>query len=260
MQDPSCDIANDIIGWADIATALPLPDIGPPGAQAPPISDITEADAAAPPYSLAGRFRSSVGKNRRMGTAQIAGRGDILITAAHMLRDKDGSWLSEFAFEPIGGPATVITRARWIGVKSNWARGADALWNWPADYGFLVLEQPISDTFLELEFASTTSRAVCIGFPLDFFGGTRMMKMDGAVARINDFPDQRDGELLGGVVGVDPRFGLGASGGGWFEVEDSGEVSKRLMGVNATLLQGKPINGPILSSCADHLFQEICEL
>lgn len=259
MPEESNPLKNDIVLWEELDKSDPLANLPPPGKQEPATSPVVIADVSIAPYKLAGRFRSSVGQNRRMGTAQIIGRGDLLITAAHCVRDKDGTWLSEFAFEPLSGPfaGSTITSAKRIGTQASFV-SAPKHWNWPADYAFIQLNESISDEFLVPVFDSIAKSGAALGFPLDFHAGDAMVTFEGEINVVPGFPGQLEGEILGSISANDARFGLGASGGGWFETEEDGSVSNRLVGLTATTFNGGiHYNGPILGSRAQSLYEEM---
>ena len=118
---------------------------------APKQDPATPADITKPPFSMTGRFLSNVDNERRYCTAQFVEGTDILLAAAHCVRNKNGVWVDSFHFTPaaLDRPDAVISDARCIATKSDWVTGKAGSWYYPSDYAFIILKRPASLWFSE---------------------------------------------------------------------------------------------------------------
>lgn len=234
----SCSASFESIVWSDVKKgakppekeAKTAPDIGINPAKTP--------DVTIQPYSAAGKFLSSVGKERRYCVAQFVDK-DILITAAHCVRDKDGTWINEFDFQPSFSGTGAVNVAKCFISPTTWVTGASNDFRWQSDYSFVVLDRELSDVYLEIDSAPSAKDDIVevIGFPLQIDGGAQMKFVLGKMYVATELGRiSHAGESTGLVVHAEHRFGLGVSGGGWVSSPSMPTSSHRhrLLGLNAT--------------------------
>lgn len=251
----AADCEGDILRWAAAPAAAPMPPPRSlPELPAPP-RPATPADTTVAPFALTGRFLSVVGPDNRFCTAQFVGGNDILLTAAHCVRHKDGTWLERFEFTPSnGGPA--VTSALCFATPANWVSGAASNWFYPADYAFIRLSSPAATDHLALAQAPAASpRATTIGFPLQIEFGQRLYQAVGPFERGGWPTPVPAGQEIGVIEHQEPRFGLGISGGGWFGETVAGQ-RHGVFGLNATGTDGGSA-GPAFGACAARLLDLI---
>jgi hypothetical protein len=264
-QTSACAVGNDLLDWR---TAGP-PKPPPPEKTAPPITapdknPAVPADVTKYPFAVSGKFLSAVNNEKRYCVAQFVEGGDILLTAGHCIRNKNGVWLDQFNFTPAAstGPGDSITDARCFATKSDWVSGAAGDWFWPSDYAFVLLKAPASKQFMTLDSATTAATATAIGYPLQIENGSKLYRITGPLQHVT-WPGTQPiqaGEDFGTISHNDPRFGLGVSGGAWIStpIDGAGNEVGRIVGMNSTTA-GDPIGvaGPIFGSCTVDLLQFI---
>jgi hypothetical protein len=256
-EQPPCAVTDDILVWKAPTSEQPNPPEKTVAPIPPPLANpAVPANVANPPFSLAGKFLSNVDDERRYCTAQFVEGTDVLLTAAHCVRNKDGVWLSKFEFAPVGSSKTTISDARCIGTKSDWVTGKSGAWYYPADYAFIILKAPSSSAYLKLDFASQANFATTIGFPLNIDGGAQLYQASGAFAR-ETWPDGvKTGEDFGSITHGEPRFGLGISGGAWITDLKPGQLDtgNKVVGLNGSGSDGFTF-GAVMDVCAVNLLQ-----
>jgi hypothetical protein len=145
-----CAVSDDLFDWRKAGPPKPpppektVPPISPPKDNAATVADVTKT-----PFRSMGKFLSAVDNERRYCTAQYVESSDLLLTAAHCVRNKNGVWLDQFEFTPSNTtkPEDVVRTALCFATKSNWVA---PYWFWPADYAFVLLKNRGSQGFLRL--------------------------------------------------------------------------------------------------------------
>lgn len=172
------------------------------------------------PYECFGKiyFTDTEGVDR-YGTAEFAGNGNILLTAAHCLRDSNsGKFFKNFlfirAYKNGAGQRFAID---YVGTFNGWIGGNRAY-----DYGFChtVLSYPY---WLGVQEPTSYQYLQAVGYPENFGSGEVLYAANGKKGRINS------GTLQ--MLGNPMRHGN--SGGAWIGCTREGEVSDYAVGINS---------------------------
>jgi hypothetical protein len=261
-QTGPCAVGNDLLDWRTVGPPKPPPpDKTAPSIAAPDKDPAVPADVTKYPFTVSGKFLSAVDNEKRYCVAQFVENTDILLTAGHCVRNKNGVWLDQFNFTPAdsAGTGNSITDARCFATKSDWVSGAAGAWFWPVDYAFILLKTPASKRFMKLDPGTTVATATAIGYPLQIDNGTKLYRVTGPLQRVA-WPGSKPGEDFGTISHNDPRFGLGVSGGAWIgnTVNADGSELARIVGMNSTTA-GDPtgVAGPIFGACTVDLLEFI---
>lgn len=207
----------------------------------------TRANTNGRPYWNGGKlfFTKADGKDYAC-TAEFTGQNDILLTAAHCVRDgKTGAWYSNFVFYRAynnGG-----------GQKVGWkCAAAYYMWanpplNLKYDYAFIHTNTKSGAGWLGLMTGIPFSSWTAIGYPINFGNGQYMYEVVG-----------QKGTISNGVVQMkDNPMRQGSSGGAWI-----GDVTKPhvggnwAIGLNSFFVNAKPnsMYGPLFTSDTMTLF------
>ncbi len=251
-----CGASVDVLDWSevDVGPSLPTPEV--PDVPDAGINSAQQPDIQIPPFSFFGKFDSSVNGNARRCTAQFVSE-NVVMTAAHCVRDKNGTWLDRFMFS-MPGPETISQEtAVCILTTDSWVQGSESEFNWAADQAFVVFESSLVDDHLELaEFESATFPiATAIGFPQNIGGGETLSAVTGFAFDANELGSRNGGldESTALLVHHEPRFGLGISGGAWLVgPRDNGTGRFRIVGLSATSRITAAL-GPKISQCSHDL-------
>ena len=252
-----CPVGNDLFRFPD-AEPPTGPLKPPPGlADGAPGPGTTVPDPAKPPYSAFGRLDTLVEGVNRYCTAQLIEGTNVLLTAAHCVRDNaTGNWVSDFRFwragkvettEPLRKPLCIATKKDWVGVPPP----PFGRFFWPADYAFIVLREPLDGPFLKLGSDATAASVAAFGYPAAIGLRKALIKTQGQFAKDPDF-------ALGVVQHADPALGLGMSGGAWVSelTEAGGGTANVVLGLSTTVptASGAPqLMGPQFTVCAKEL-------
>ncbi|WP_455989815.1 trypsin-like serine peptidase [Methylorubrum extorquens] len=255
-QDASCAATLEAVDWRTVSPKAPPPEKTSDLVPDAGINPAASADTSKLPYSLAGKFVSSVNNEKRYCTAQFVDQ-DIILTAAHCVRDKNGTWLDQFEFSTPLAKGRTINEARCAATPSTWVTGNDGAFNWLADYALVVLNEKLSDQFLEIDPspAKPDEIVAAIGFPKQISDGKHLQVVFGKLFNAAQLEEQASrGESTGLVVHGEPRYGLGISGGGWMALPRSADVASRhrILGMSASS-QLVASYGPRLDQCAVRL-------
>jgi hypothetical protein len=242
-----------------------FPDTDPPaGALTPPpgLADgpmapgTIKPDIGKRPYSLFGRLDTLVDGINRYCTAQLVEGTNILLTAAHCVRDnKSGKWVSDFRFlrasaveagEPLRKPLCIATRKDWVGPPPA---GFTGNFFWPADYAFVILREPLDQHFLKLGIDAPEGTVAAFGYPAAIGSRKSLVKADGDFFHVSTFD-------MGAVTRSDIAMSLGMSGGAWItgltEADDSG--GNVVIGLSTTA-PPNALLGPRFTICAKELLE-----
>ena len=245
----ACDTGFALLTWAEVTPPTPTPAEKP--LQDLPATTARPVDVSQMPYSLAGRLRTIVGPDRRYCTAQFVGDGRTLLTAAHCVRHRDGSWINALRFNRSSdlSPAAAIDRASCIATTTDWAPRTEAQgWNWARDIAAIRLEPGVAPAagHLSIGTAAAGEAVALIGYPIDLAMGERMFEVTGALVADAGGP----GTL--GLVHGDPNVAVGVSGGGMFVADPGDPVGWRLVSLGAAGGRGATF-GAALGTCAAEL-------
>ncbi|MER8533357.1 serine protease [Mesorhizobium sp. M1005] len=169
------------------------------------------------PYNVFRRLDTVVKGTTRYCTAQFVGRGDILLTAAHCVRDNgDGTWVGDFQLRDLGNAENEapLTNPKCIATPRGWVEplpeGFGGRFFWPDDYALVVLPSVTSDNFLQLgNEIDAPADVFAYGLPVGLGHHRKLVEITGQAARDKDFA------TLGVVTHKQPDAGLGMSGGAW---------------------------------------------
>jgi hypothetical protein len=260
-ENAECVVGNDLFDWRNAVSKPSPPEKSAPAIDAPKTNPAIPADTNKLPFRSVGKFLSSVDNEKRYCTAQYVASADLLLTAAHCVRNKNGVWIDRLEFTPANVTRTdgVIRDARCFATKSDWV---NSNWFWPSDYAFVLLRKSGLQGFLNLAIDALEQNVTVIGFPLQIEDGSKLYKTVGSFAR-QDWPGMRNGEAFGVVTHGEPRFGLGLSGGAWIvnPSEDSSSTTNLVAGLSSLAdvdEKGRPVNGgAALGTCALQLLEFI---
>jgi hypothetical protein len=229
----------------------------PPGlADGPMAPGTIKPDIGKRPYSLFGRLDTLVDGINRYCTAQLVEGTNILMTAAHCVRDnKSGKWLSDFRFlrasaveagEPLRKPLCIATRKDWVGPPPE---GFAGNFFWPADYAFVILREPLDQHVLKLGIDAPEGPVTALGYPAAIDSRKSLVKADGDFLRVPGFD-------MGAVTRSDPALGLGMSGGAWVAdlAEGEGNTGNVVIG-HSTAAPPDFVIGPRFTVCAKELLE-----
>lgn len=170
-----------------------------PIAQAAPV----RADVTAVPYKFAGRLFLTRGGAKRSCSAQFAGNSNVLLTAAHCVRDSNGTWASDLIFVQAyaDGKGTRYS-VSCMKTARNWVSTDPARHQW--DYAFLRTEKSATGSIpISFQLSATTWQA--IGYPSNYEMAKFMQRVVGA-----------KGQVGNGVIEMKGNpMRKGNSGGAW---------------------------------------------
>lgn len=174
-------------------------------AQLAPPGEPVPADVYESPYSSSGAlfFTKPDGKNY-ICTAQFTGKDNILLTAAHCVRDgSSGNYYTNFRFHRAfsnGGGQVVdlkctITYDSWFNPASNFKY----------DYAFIQTKSASAKGWMGWKTQIPYYNWTAIGYPDNYGGNKYMYKVEGS-----------KNQTSGGIVQMlDNPMGKGSSGGAW---------------------------------------------
>lgn len=247
----TCDAAFDIFTWKDVTIKSPTPEKTVPPVSDAGINSAIAVDMATLPYSMAGKLLTSVDGDSRYCTAQFVD-ANIIVTAAHCVRNKNGNWIDRLSFFPPNNRATPISDAKCIITPSNFKTDSQSF-HWEADYAFIILTNYQAKDYFELEVSPSADDKFVkvIGFPKNIDGGNSMYEVDGMLLESKELGVvEINGEGAGTVIHGEPRFGLGISGGGWIALPKKPGQRFRILGLNGTAPLGVVAMGTRFGTCA----------
>ena len=141
---------------ARIAAGGPVP--GPTPGQSSP------ANVAVLPHSMVGKLFFMVGTSPGYCTAQLIGDDDIVLTAAHCVRDKNnGTFYSKFSFIP--GYRDGTDRFSAVSCVGTWSTFHSPP-NYAVDYAFGKLKSPLKGG-LGLKSGLPATEWISVGYPFN---------------------------------------------------------------------------------------------
>jgi hypothetical protein len=169
-----------------------------------------EADVTISPYRYGGRlfFKKPDGLTYS-GTAEFVGEYNILLTAAHCVRDNaTGAWFTDFVFYrgyKNGGYARRFV-INYVGTKAGWVNSTVARYRY--DYAFLRTTQSSDVGHLGYKTLQSEAGWTEFGYPANYGNNQLMQKIDGTRGQVQD----------GRVEMLGNPMRKGNSGGAWFIV------------------------------------------
>lgn len=232
-----CAASPEAIFWADIevGSKLPDPDIDP-GIDAG-INPAQPANTDVVPFNAFAKFDSSVAGNARRCTAQMVTES-VAMTAAHCVRDKNGTWVDYFEFHPVATDAAQDAEAVCIATLDSWVTGNDGAFDWTSDLAFILFDRPVTLNFLDLSDSDvgTIDLAIAAGFPIAVDGGDELQMVIGRAFDASDYgsEDPIEGLDTGLIVHGEPRMGVGISGGAWLTLNPDEAGNHQILGLSAS--------------------------
>lgn len=251
----------DLFRVPDAGLGVGAPLTPPPGsADGTLLKGATFPEVSKPPYNVFRRLDTLVNEKNRYCTAQFVGRGDILLTAAHCVRDNgNGAWVEDFQLrglgtaendDPLTNPKCIATPRGWVGRLPD---GFDGRFFWPDDYALIVLSSTISEKFLQLRSNIEAPADVsAFGLPVGLGRHRKLVEITGGADREKDFT------TMGLVTHKQPDAGLGVSGGAWIThlspISDG--ISNSVVGLSSTVFEENGnflLGGPYFDQCASEM-------
>ena len=185
----------------------------------------TKADVGKRPFWNGGKlyYTKPDGKDY-VASAQFCGKDNILLTAAHCIRDhKTGKWSTNVrfyrAYNDGGGQSVNVTR---LTTKKAWVTGGE--YDFRFDYSFLVTAAKSEKGWLGWKTGIPYSSWTAIGYPFNYDDGKYMQKVAGNKGKISG----GEVEMLGNPMES------GCSGGAWIgDLTASGGVGNYVIGLNS---------------------------
>jgi hypothetical protein len=202
---------------------------------------VTKANIDVSPYNAGGKLFFSQGGKDLVGSAEFCGDKNLILTAAHCVRDMDtGKWSENIVFKRGYNIITSKQKCaiRAVAVKSYWYADKDYRW----DYAFGISTSESKVDALPYQINNPFSDVTSFGYPSNYSLGIVMQKVDGVTIT----PSQQ------GIVCMQGNpMREGCSGGAW--VKQNGDI---ISGVNSFYYKGVPGNlyGPLLTVDFDSLF------
>jgi len=253
----NCSTSPEAQFWSDVQEGERLPD---------PQFDIFEesgpnpanqANTTVPPFNAFAKFDSSVAGKARRCTAQFVGP-NIVLTAAHCVRDKNGTWLDYFEFTPVDASLSGKAEAVCMATLGSWVTGNNRF-DWSADLAFIVFADIAATNFLDLadsEPLPTDNQPFATGFPRSVDGGQVLHQVLGQAYPARSWGNipTVTGQDTAVVIHGDTRLTLGMSGGAWIVPPLKSGGRHRVTGLSTTVPGHGSLWGPSIQSCAQELF------
>ncbi|MFC6632313.1 trypsin-like serine peptidase [Microbulbifer taiwanensis] len=212
-----------------------------PGSGVPYVADLSRA-----PFQSGGRlmFLDADG-DESWCSAEFAGAGNILLTAAHCVRDpQSGGWNSNFLFERVyGGEDSEVFQVAEMTVRSEWHDGQnpDPVY----DYAFLVAARDYGSP-LELFYGDAGDDLTSFGYPINYGHGHVMYAVRGYLST----------RTAGLILMQDNPMRHGSSGGAWVETDEKNGPGRRIYGLNSHAASGiqNAVWSPVLDATTEALF------
>jgi hypothetical protein len=202
----------------------------------------TEADITTSPYQYGGRLFFKKPPDTTTwwsGTAEFVGEYNILLTAAHCVRDDaSGTWFTDFVFYrgyKNGGFARRFD-INYVGTKQGWVDKTPARYQY--DYAFLRTVDNSDVGHMGYKTLQSEAGWTEFGYPSNYGNNQIMQRVDGTRGRVQGGTV----EMLGNPM----RHGN--SGGAWFIV--AGPNNRQAMGNQSHNINGNTTDawGPVFTN------------
>ncbi len=209
----------------------------------------SEADVSESPYRYGGwlTFTGSDGNTYR-GSAQFVGEYNILLTAAHCVRDNaSGAFFTDFRFYRAyknGGYVKRFVMNAW-GTKAGWVSTSSGRYRY--DYAFLRTTENSDVGHLGYKTLQSENSWAAFGYPSNYGGGQIMQRVEGT-----------RGEVSGGTVEMlGNPMRRGNSGGARFIV--TGANNRQVLGNDAFHRTGNTTDewGPVFNNSTFSLLRAV---
>lgn len=137
---------------------------------------VSKADVGKEPYKAGGKIYFTMGGKDMYGSAEFCAAQNLILTAAHCLRDMNtGEWAENIEFHPASGGRLSIGT---VAIKTMWYDEKDYRW----DYGFGVVPPKEQGKFaLGYETNVSGGSVTAFGYPGNYYGGEDMATVDGDI-------------------------------------------------------------------------------
>jgi hypothetical protein len=223
-----------------LKTQIPSEQPGPTESPALPSLDFgtlgvpSEADVTVHPYKHAGILYFTLNGANRLCTAQFVGGLNVLLTAAHCVRDaSSGQWATNVLFRRAykSGAYQQQVTTYCLSTYSGWVNGGAGRWRW--DYSFARTNQASTSGHFGLRVGLPYTTWDAIGYPSNYGSNSILQKVNG-----------NKGVVSGGVVQmVGNPMRSGNSGGAW-------QVTGTAIGDNSFHISGNTTDewGPLFDN------------
>lgn len=215
----------------------------------------TEADVNETPFSQAGKLYFTEGDGTSHScTAQFVGELNILITAAHCVRDNEtGKYYTNFKFHQGYRQGDETDKIYGIAAttQESWVVGAGKDSNRGVDYGFIITETESQTGALGLAINLPYDEWSSIGYPSNYADGKILQQVKGSYAGMK-------GDDV--VLMADNPYGSGASGGAWIaELTPGSWDGNYMIGNNASHAHNDPTtdHGPYYDEAFEALYEDV---
>lgn len=158
------------------------------------------------PYKAGGKLFFTREGNDYVATAEFCGEKNLILTAAHCLRNKEtGEWSDNvlFQLEYDSGWSAKIYPISTLALKTMWYKEKNYRW----DYGFGVISKKNQGNFcLDYDLNVRTGETTAFGYPSNYYEGHRMVSV---TDKVEDLYSNGILKMAGN------NMGGGCSGGAW---------------------------------------------
>ena len=190
------------------------------------------------PYRIVGKLFFTIGETDYQCSGSYVAE-DVILTAAHCVRDNDGTWAKNIIFRRAydnGGGQSV--RHICLATHGGWVSNNSTRYNW--DYAFIKTIDSSTAGYLGIRKGLPNYSFESIGYPRNFGSGEYMQKVLGRIGNVSG----RIMEML------DNPMSSGSSGGPWVH-------GKHAFSVNSFEYETRPDRtyGPVFGDNAENLFR-----
>ena len=205
------------------------------------LSTVAEADVNNPPFNAGGKLFFSMGGDDYVGSAEYCENGNMILTAAHCIRDKDtGEWSENIVFKRAykNSSCKQVVPIKAVALKSYWYKQKEYRW----DYAFGISDTTSEVTALSSEINVSSGNSTAFGYPSNYHSGIKMQCVTAPVD-LNPY-DSKILRMKGNTMGG------GCSGGAWVK-DNSGVV----ISLNSFSYKGDDTSeyGPLLTEDYNNL-------
>lgn len=201
-------------------------------------SSPSRADTSQHPFKQAGKLFFRKGGASYVCSAQFVSGRNILLTAAHCLKDENGNWASNFVFKRAYNGNEPETFG-WNCVTTWGNATVNGRYNWAKDYGFIQTSSSNSRGYLGWQTNTGSRTWTAVGYPSNYEGGSRMYRDGGVRGATRSGVTEMQGNLMG----------PGSSGGAWLDAIGPGNPNYSV-GLNSFKYNNNPNSmwGPVFDS------------
>lgn len=179
-------------------------------------SEVKNADINVSPYNAGGKLFFTQGGKNYVGSAEFCADKNLILTAAHCVRDMDtGDWSENIVFDwgYNSSRCKQVIPIRAVALKAYWYKDKDCRW----DYAFGVTTEKCNIDVLNYESNVSSGDTTAFGYPVNYDCGKKMQTVSAKidVNPYNSYTIRMKGNPMGG----------GCSGGAWVKQNTNIAVS-----------------------------------